>query len=111
MSEGPNLWRDLFSDQGLIQAFMGGLGGGVRALRLRTSWREGLRVILIGAATAFGAGVFAPSLLRPYVGDLPETAGTAFGMLAAASFLIGLLAVTIIEKVIDQQKVDGEDAD
>lgn len=68
-----------------------------------------MRVILIGAGTAFGAGVFAPALLRPYIGDLPSTAGTAFGMLAAGSFLIGLLAVTIIEKVIDEQVAPKKD--
>lgn len=109
MADGPNLWRELFSDQGLIQAFMGALGGSVRAVRLKTSWREGVRVVFLGGATAFGVGIFAPQLLRPYFGDLPSGAGAAFGILCASSFLIGLVAVTLIERAIDEKKSSNGD--
>lgn len=104
MADDPNMWRTIFSDQSVILAFFGALGGSVRAVTLRTSWREGLRVVFVGGATAFGAGVLAPTLLRPYFGELPDGAAGALGTLGASAFLLGLIAVTLIERALDRKE-------
>lgn len=109
MSEDPNLWRTIFGDQPLILAFFGALGGSVRSVALRTSWREGVRVTFIGGATSFGVGVLAPILLKPYFDGLPPGANQALGTLTASAFLLGLIAVTLVERVIDRRKEEKTD--
>lgn len=108
MPDDPSAWRHVFSDHNLILAFFGALGGSVRALALRTTWREGLRVVLIGSATAFGAGVLAPALVKPWFGELAAGSPGAMGTLGASCFLLGLIAVTLIERVIDKRKDEGD---
>ena len=100
MADDPNLWSRIFSDQNLILGFFGAL----RAFTLRTTWREGLRVVFIGGATAFGTGILAPSLLKPYFGEV-VTDGQ-IGTISAASFLLGLIAVTLVERALDKRKED-----
>lgn len=95
-----NEFYNIFNDRGALLAFFGALGGAVRSAALKTSWREGLRVVFIGAATAFGVGVLAPFLLKPWIGDLPEGVAGALGTLCAAAFMVGLVAVTMIERFI-----------
>lgn len=107
MADDPSLWRSVFGDQALILAMFGALGGSVRSMALKTTWREGLRVTLIGAGTAFGAGVLAPSILKPYFGDL-DAGPAALGTLTASAFLLGLIAVTLVERVLDQSRDKGE---
>jgi uncharacterized protein len=92
-------WHNIFNERGLLLAIFGALGGAVRSAALKTTWREGLRVIFIGSATSFGFGTLAPHLLRPWIGDLPEGMGAALGTLCATAFLVGLMAVTIIERL------------
>jgi hypothetical protein len=96
----PNLWNDVFNQRALILTFFGALGGSVRAAVLKTTWREGLRVVFVGGAVAFGVGVLGPILLRPWIGDVPNEMAGAMGTLTAASFLIGLVAVTLVERFI-----------
>ncbi|WP_422049924.1 hypothetical protein [Shimia sp.] len=105
----PSLWQQVFSERGAILAFFGALGGAVRSAALRTSWREGLRVIFIGSVTAFGVGVLAPYLVRPWVGELPEHMSGALGTLCAASFIVGLIAVTMIERFLEGKELVEED--
>ncbi len=103
-------WHTIFNERGALLAFFGALGGAVRSAALRTTWREGLRVVFIGAATAFGVGVLAPHILSPWIGDLPDDIAGALGTLCAAAFLIGLMAVTIIERIAAGKPiVDRED--
>ena len=104
MADDPNLWRSIFSDQNLILGFFGALGGSVRAFTLRTTWREGVRVVFVGGATAFGVGTFAPFLLSPYLVEV--SGGGTIGTISAASFLLGLIAVTLVERAIDKRKED-----
>lgn len=91
----------IFNERGVTLAFFGALGGAVRSAALRTTWREGVRVIFIGSATAFGVGVLAPVVLKPWIGELPQDMQGALGTLCAAAFLTGLLAVTLIERWLD----------
>lgn len=93
-------WHSIFNDRGAMLAVFGALGGAVRSAALKTTWKEGLRVIFIGSATSFGVGVLGPHILRPWIGDLPSgVSSSALGTLCAAAFLIGLMAVTLIERV------------
>ncbi|WIY52468.1 hypothetical protein O9Z70_13520 [Devosia sp. YIM 151766] len=107
MSDEPSLFREIFNERGALLAFFGALGGAVRSATLKTTWREGMRVVFIGSGTSFGVGVLAPVVLRPWIGDLPEEMTGALGTLCAAAFLVGLIAVTLIERMIDK-KVEGE---
>lgn len=92
-------WQSIFNERGFLLATFGALGGAVRSAALRTTWLDGVRVVFIGATTAFGVGVLAPLLLAPWIGDLPEGMNSALGTLCAASFIVGLMAVTIIERL------------
>lgn len=104
-------WFSIFNERGALMAFFGALGGAVRSAVLRTTWREGLRVVFIGSATAFGFGVLAPQILRPWIGDLPEGMATALGTLCAAAFMVGLVSVTLIERFIDGKAAMKEGGD
>lgn len=103
MSQGPSLFSEIFNERGVLLAFFGALGGAVRSAALKTTWREGLRVIFIGSCTSFGVGVLAPTLLKPWIGDLPEQMAGALGTLCAAAFLVGLVSVTLIERMIESR--------
>lgn len=104
-------WNTIFNEQGGLLALFGALGGAVRSAALKTTWREGLRVIFIGSATAFGVGILAPYLLRPWIGELPEGMGGALGTLCAAAFLIGLMAVTTVERLAAGKSIKEEGGD
>lgn len=114
MSEGPGIFSEIFNERGALLALFGALGGAVRSATLKTGWKEGVRVMFIGSGTSFGVGVLAPMLLRPWIGDLPADVSGALGTLCAASFLIGLVAVTLVERLIEkagEERSDGERAD
>lgn len=96
----PNLFAEVFNQRAGILTFFGMLGGSVRAVVLKTGWREGIRVMFVGGAVAFGVGVLAPTVLRPWIGDIPDGMVGALGTLTAASFLIGLVAVTLVERFL-----------
>lgn len=96
----PNLFGEVFNQRAAILTFFGMLGGSVRAAVLKTSWKEGLRVVFVGGAVAFGVGVLGPVIMKPWIGDLPDEMAGAMGTLTAASFLIGLVAVTLVERFI-----------
>jgi hypothetical protein len=111
MSEkDPNLILEVFNQRAGILTFMGMLGGSVRAVVLKTTWREGIRVVFVGGAVAFGIGVVAPVIMEPWIGELPENMAGALGTLTAASFLIGLVAVTLVERFISGPK-EGKEND
>jgi len=95
-----NLIFEVFNQRAVVLTFMGSLGGSVRAAVLKTTWKEGMRVIFVGGAVAFGVGVLGPAVLKPWIGDLPNDMAGALGTLTAASFLVGLVAVTIVERFI-----------
>lgn len=110
----PNLFSEVFNQRAGILTFFGMLGGSVRAAVLKTSWREGLRVIFVGGAVSFGVGIIGPVLMRPWIGDLPDEMAGALGTLTAAAFLTGLVAVTLVERFIagdseTEQDSSGDD--
>lgn len=96
----PNLISEVFNQRAGILTFFGMLGGSVRAAVLKTTWREGLRVVFVGGAVSFGVGVVAPVMLSPWIGEIPPGMAGALGTLTAASFLTGLVAVTLVERFI-----------
>ncbi|WP_051357901.1 hypothetical protein [Leisingera caerulea] len=102
-----NLFSEVFNERGALLAIFGAMGGAVRSAALKTTWREGVRVVFIGSASSFGVGALAPYLLKPWIGDLPDGMAGALGTLCAAAFLVGLLAVTIIERFLDQSGEAG----
>lgn len=97
--------NDIFNERGLVLGILGALGGAVRSAALKTTWREGLRVVFIGGILAFGVGALAPYLLRSWIGDLPEELSKTLGIIGAAAFLTGLMGVTIIERLIDARSI------
>ena len=99
-SKDPNLIQQVFDDRGALLVFFGALGGLVRSAALRTTWKEGLRVTFIGGSCSFGVGVLAPTILKPWIGALPEGIEGTLGGICAAAFLTGLVAVTMIERFI-----------
>jgi hypothetical protein len=98
--QDPHTFREIFTPLGAALAIFGGLGGLVRALVVRASWREGLRVMIVGAATAFGLGALSPYLLTFLIGELPNGVGGALGTLCAAAFIVGVVAVALVERFI-----------
>lgn len=106
--QDPNQLWQVFNERGALLAFFGAMGGAVRSATLKTTWREGVRVIFIGGATAFGVGVLAPMILKSWIGDLPSDLQATLGTLCASSFLLGLIAVTLIERFISGKDIEGE---
>ncbi len=104
----PNLLLEVFNQRAALLTFFGALGGSVRAAVLKTTWREGLRVVFVGGAVSFGVGVLGPVIMRPWIGDLPDEMAGAMGTLTAASFLIGLVAVTLVERFISGETATGD---
>lgn len=100
-NNGPSLWRAVFSDQALIQAVFGAIGGSARSLALRTTWKEGFRLAALGGLVAFGVGTAAPVILKPYFGAVDMTGSVAISTLTMTSFLVGVLAVTIMGRMAD----------
>ena len=107
--QDPNLFSEVFNQRAGILTFMGMLGGSVRAAVLKTTWREGFRVVFVGGAVAFGVGVLSPAVMKPWIGDLPDEMAGAMGTLTAASFLVGLVAVTLVERFISGPEKDDDD--
>lgn len=111
MSDGrdPSLFFEVFNQRAAILTFFGALGGSVRAAVLKTTWREGVRVVFVGGAVAFGVGVLGPVIMKPWIGDLPNEMAGAMGTLTAAAFLVGLVAVTLVERFISGDPTNEED--
>lgn len=102
MSDFGSIIAQVFSERGVLQMFFGALGGAVRSAAIKTTWRDGLRVIFIGSATSFGIGALAPVFLSGWVQDLPESVEGSLGSLCAMSFIVGLVSVTLIERMIEK---------
>lgn len=104
-------WQSIFNERGALLAVFGALGGAVRSAVLKTTWREGLRVVFIGSATAFGVGALGPYVLQPWLGDISAQMAAAIGTLCAAAFIIGLSCVTMVERLIAGKPIQSGDSD
>ena len=93
----PDMLAEVFNQKAAVLAVFGALGGSVRAAVLKTTWRESLRVIFVGGAVSFGVGVAGPGLLPDFIGELDTSSG--LGALTASAFLLGLISVTIVERI------------
>ena len=97
----PNAWYEVFSARAGVIALMGGLGGLVRSLVLRASWKETARVVTVGSIVAFAVGEGGAWILKPWIGEVPVTAGGAIG---TVGFFIGLFAIAIVEYYLDKME-------
>jgi hypothetical protein len=96
--------NEIVTRQDLVLLGFGALGGMVRSASLKTTWKEGIRVVFIGSATSFGFGSLTPVMLKPFIGDIPADLQGTVGFIASAAFLVGLIAVTIVERLIAGKK-------
>ena len=111
MSDDPNLWGQVFGEQGLLTMTFGAMGGLVRSATLKTTWKEGVRVVVVGSLTAFCVGSLAPAMLENFgilPKDLPEEVTGAIGYICASAFFIGLMGVTIVERMIGAPKQEDQ---
>jgi hypothetical protein len=95
----PTPFAEIFNQKGAVLAVFGALGGSVRAAVLKTGWRESVRVIFVGSAVAFGVGMFGPRMMEPVFGSYLDTSSSSIGALTASAFLLGLIAVTVVERI------------
>jgi hypothetical protein len=104
--------HQVISEQNLVLAAFGALGGMVRSAALKTTWKEGLRVTFIGCATSFGFGRLAPVIItKIYDVDIPDKVSDSFGVICACAFFVGLAAVTLIERFVIAGKPDAPGTD
>lgn len=95
------LLAEVFNARGALLAFFGALGGGVRWAVDGGKWRSGLRRVFIGASTAFGVGLMAPFQFQPWIGDVPADARASIGTLCATAFIVGFLALAVLERIMN----------
>ena len=94
------LLKEVFNARGLLLAFFGALGGGVRWAVDRVGWKTGLRKVFIGSSTAFGVGLMAPLQLEHWIGEIPAESRAAIVTLCATAFLVGFLALSVLERIM-----------
>lgn len=78
-------------------ALAGALGGVVRWLTLRHSWKEGAVTLIVGGICAMYLGPLALPLIEPFIAKVAPT-GDAGGL---SSFLIGLGGISISGLLLD----------
>lgn len=101
MLENGGPVQQVLAEQNIVLAGFGALGGMVRSAALKTTWKEGIRVTFIGSATSFGFGVLSPSLVEKFVGvDIPAGMANSMGVVCACAFMVGLIAITLIERFV-----------
>lgn len=99
-SKDPSVWREVFSPLGQAIAFFGGLGALVNAVVTKRSWLDTIRIVLVGAAVAFGLGTVSPHILRRVMPELSEVNGAGLGLLTASAFIVGLVAIALVERML-----------
>lgn len=103
----PNIWHEVFSPLGQVIAFFGGLGGLVNAVVTRKRWLDTLRVVLVGTAVAFALGTTSPHILRKFIPELSDINGAALGLLTSSAFIIGIVAVGLVERFLARSAKEG----
>jgi hypothetical protein len=101
-------FETVFNESSLIVAIFGGLGGSARWLFLREGVWEGSRLAVLGALLAFGMGNLWYLVVRTQWGDVPDHILAQPETAYYGAFLIGLGAVTILGRVIDDKDEPDE---
>lgn len=96
---------------GLVATF-GAMGGACRALFLRETWREAMRVLILGGMLAFGIGSLGTLFVIMYFKDAPDSIWahplTAYNI----AFFVGLTSVTLLGWLFDKGRLlRGDDRD
>ena len=104
----PNIIETIFSDKNILLMVFGAVGGMARSLALKTTFAEGLRVVILGSLCAFGFGEGTLVFAQWWAGiDLSQFEGLG-GLLSSGAFLVGLFSVTAIEYVIERYRPASE---
>jgi hypothetical protein len=106
--QDPHTFKEIFTPLGAALAIFGGLGGLVRALVVKSNWRDTARVTTIGAATAFGIGTMTPAMLKIVNIPLPENPALATGFISSTAFIVGVVAVAVVEWMIERSEKHDE---
>lgn len=104
-----NELNTIFNERGLLFVFFGSLGAAVRSAALKTTWREGLRMIFIGGACSFGFGTASPYILEKVFGiKMAADVSQAMPGLCASAFVVGLTAITLIEFFVSARNTNAK---
>ena len=102
------LLAEVFNARGALLALFGGLGGAVRWAVDGGRWRVGARRVFIGSATAFGVGLMAPFQFEPWIGAIPADARASIGTLCATAFLVGFVALSVLERIMNSAAMGSD---
>ena len=92
-----SIWDRILAAEQSHWLLAGALGGLVRWIALRDSWREGLPAIAVGAICALYLGPLVEPILEPIVGPIaPDHDPSGF-----AAFVVGLAGVGLAGLLID----------
>jgi hypothetical protein len=111
MQDDPGLLGQIFTERAAVVAFFGAMGGLTRALALKTGWKEGVRVMLVGTLFASGVGMLAPFLLKPWIGEVTPEILALGGTTGAFAYIMGITSATLIEMLIGDKDKTREDGD
>ena len=90
---------EVLNELALMTAIMGALGGVTRGLSIRgLSPMEVVRGVLLGSLLAFGFGAVSPTILDKMFGLSISAGGQTVPILAASSYLVGLLQDVLLAK-------------
>lgn len=109
MSNDPSPWAQIVNQKAELLVFFGALGGMVRSATLKTTWKEGLRVVFVGSACSFGFGSLGTYVITPFVGTLPSDVSTALSFMCSGAFIMGLIGVTIAERFVFGKRTKIDD--
>ncbi len=90
-----NEFGEVFNIQGAMKAIVGGIGGLVRSLFLRTGLADTIRAIIFGAGCAFGFGDVFLVFFQQHLGVSEVTPG----LVIASWFAAGAFGTTVFEVV------------
>jgi hypothetical protein len=106
--QDPSSWKEILHPLALAMAAFGGLGGLVRALVVKSSFRDGVRVVVVGAGTSFGLGALSPAMLEVIKIPLPADPALSVGIMTSSGFIIGVTSIAIVEWLIWRAKKRDE---
>ena len=101
--ESVSPWTTAFNGDILIVALHGALGGSARWLFLKEPWRDGLRLMLLGAVLAAGLGNLWSVMIKSWFAEIPDNILNQPETAYSGAFVIGLLAVTLLGRFFDEK--------